>query len=151
MKREHTSPSPFQGEGRGEGAHPRNLNLVGTAKSLRRRLTDVEKKLWYQLRDRRFQGIKFRRQYPIGRYFVDFICVEKKLIIELDGSQHADNPKDIVRDNWLKNEGYVIIRFWNNEIIQNLDGVLQVVQTHIQNPHPNPLPEREREKVGAHA
>ena len=140
-----TSPSPFQGEGRGEGQHPRNLKLVGTAKHLRRRMTDVEQKLWRHLRDRRFEGTKFRRQYPIGKYIVDFICADKMLIIELDGGQHADNPDDKIRDHWLKSQGYRILRFWNNDMLQNKEGVLHTIKAALDNPHPNPLPKRERE------
>ena len=140
-----TSPSPFQGEGRGEGQHPRNLKLVGLARHLRKRLTDVESTLWYHLRGRRFEGIKFRRQYPVGRYIVDFICVGKQLIIELDGGQHALNPQsDHIRDAWLTAQGYRILRFWNNDVIENLDGVLITIQSALSNPHPNPLPKRER-------
>lgn len=148
MKKRHTSPSPFQGEGRGEGpAHPRNLKLVSHAKQLRRAMTDVEKKLWQLLRSRQLEHLKFRRQYPIGPYIVDFICIEKHLIIELDGSQHADSKKDQRRDDWLKAQGYQVLRFWNNEMIENTPGVLQTILSAATNPHPNPLPEREREIV----
>lgn len=71
-------------------------------------------------------GLKFRRQRPIGKYFIDFVCLEKKLIIEIDGSQHNEESNkmvDNVRTNWLENEGYNIIRFWNNEILENINGV----------------------------
>jgi very-short-patch-repair endonuclease len=150
---ELNSPSPFQGEGRREGYHPRNLALVSKAKQLRQNMTDVERKLWRLLRSRQFEHLKFRRQYPIGRYIVDFICVERKIIIELDGGQHAENKSDKIRDEWLKAEGYRVLRFWNNEMIENLEGVLQKIlmtvsnphQISSSNPHPIPLPERERE------
>lgn len=154
-----SAPSPFQGEGWGEGkiicedkAHPRNLKLVGIAKTLRKRQTDSETKLWYQLRDRRLENTKFRRQYPIKNYVVDFICTDKMLIIELDGGQHADNKKDVLRDNWLKSEGYRILRFWNSDVLQNMEAVLQVIMDTLNDttsgfyPHPVPLPERERGK-----
>lgn len=124
--------------------HPRNLKLVGRAKNLRKTQTDTENKLWYQLRGRRFENLKFRRQYPIKNYIVDFICVDKMLIIELDGGQHAENKNDIIRDNCLKLEGYNILRFWNNDVLKNMEGVLQVIQSAVRNPHPDPLPLRER-------
>ena len=149
MRIEDTSPSPSQGEGRGEGnsPHPRNLVLVKPARRLRWELTDVERKLWYHLRGRRFEGVKFRRQYPIGRYIVDFICVEQKLIIELDGGQHALNVAyDQARDAWLAEQGYHMLRFWNNEVIENMEGVLISIKTALGNPHPGPLPGRERGK-----
>jgi len=139
------APSPSQGEGRGEGNHPRNLTLVPLAKGLRRQSTDVERKIWYYLRDRRFEEIKFRRQYPVGKYIVDFVCVEKKLIIEFDGSQHAWNPKrDKIRDEWLNSQGYRILRFWNNDVTENVNGVLETIRHALSDPHPDPLPERER-------
>ncbi len=125
--------------------HPRNLKLVVIAKNLRKRQTDAEKILWYQLRDRHFENLKFRRQYPIKNYIVDFICIDKMLIIEIDGGQHADNKKDILRDNVLKLEGYTILRFWNNDVLKNMDGVLQMMMFTLNNPHPSPLPKRERE------
>ena len=138
MSSNKESPSPFQGEGRGEGpsAHPRNLALVKPARRLRRQLTDTERKLWYHLRNRQFEGIKFRRQYPIGRYIVDFVSVEQSLIIELDGGQHADNQKDLIRDDWLRTQGYNILRFWNHEVLQNIEGVLETIQSYLSNPHP---------------
>lgn len=142
--------------------HPRNLKLVKTAKKLRRQLTDTERKFWHLLRDRRFENIKFRRQYPIGRYIADFICVEKRLIVEFDGGQHAESMRDQRRDEWLKTQGYTVLRFWNNEALKNPDGVadtiLQALATlsinpHFWrkgNPHPNLLPEREKEQENPH-
>ncbi len=124
--------------------HPRNLKLVGVAKNLRKRQTDTETKLWYYLRDRRFENLKFRRQYPIKNYIADFICTDKMFIIELDGGQHADSKKDIIRDNYFKSEGYTILRFWNSDVVENISGVLEVIRIAVNNPHPHPLPERER-------
>ncbi len=151
-----SSPSPCKGEGWGEGRiHPRNLRLVGVAKNLRKRQTDCEEKLWYYLRNRRFENLKFRRQYPIKNYIVDFICTDKMLIIELDGGQHADSKKDIVRDKVLRSEGYAILRFWNSDVLENIIGVLEMIGAAIKNPHltnnnphPRPLPKRERENTG---
>ena len=83
--------------------------------------------LWRALRSRRFAGFKFRRQVPIGRYIADFVCYEARLIIELDGSQHADSSHDQRRDAWLKDDGYRVIRVWNNELTHNRSGVLEGV------------------------
>ncbi|HEU0234510.1 MAG TPA: DUF559 domain-containing protein [Gallionella sp.] len=82
------------------------MSLLGNAKTLRRNQTDAEQKLWYHLRAHRFMGRKFKRQKPIGRYVVDFVCLEEKLVIELDGGQHAENVEyDKARDSWLRSEG----------------------------------------------
>lgn len=77
------------------------------------------------------EGLKFKRQQPIGKYVVDFVCLEKKLIIEIDGGQHNEPGIDSVRDAWLSNQGYKTIRFWNNEVTQNLDGVLEVIRDEV--------------------
>jgi len=97
------------------------------ARQLRREQTDVERKLWFALRDRRFHSFKFRRQQPIGPYIADFVCFEAKLVIELDGDQHglaANEAYDRVRTERLEGDGFRVIRFWNNQLIENLDGVL---------------------------
>ena len=91
-------------------------------------MTPQEKKLWYVIRNRQFFGYRFRRQFPIGNYIVDFICREKKIIIEIDGGQHNE-PKNIEYDNkrteYLKSEGFQVVRFWNNEIDTNMFGVYE--------------------------
>jgi very-short-patch-repair endonuclease len=87
-------------------------------------MTDAEQTLWLLLRSRRFRGYKFRRQVPIGPYTADFVCLSAKLIVEADGGQHGDDPKDLVRTEWLKERGYQVIRFWNNDILANTDAVL---------------------------
>lgn len=100
--------------------------LIPFAKKLRNNLTDAEKRLWYFLRAKQIGGLKFRRQAPVGPYIVDFVCFSKKLVIELDGGQHADAihvTKDAARDAWLTAEGFTVLRFWDNEIFQNMDGV----------------------------
>jgi very-short-patch-repair endonuclease len=95
------------------------------ARALRQRSTDAEKKLWMALRDRRLQGMKFSRQVPIESYVVDFLCRSSKLIIELDGGQHDwQSVADDERTRWLEAHGYRVIRFWNNDILGNLPGVL---------------------------
>jgi very-short-patch-repair endonuclease len=99
------------------------------AKYLRTHQTDAEKRLWYHLRAHRFEGLKFKRQKPIGRYIVDFVCMARGLVVELDGGQHADATlKDQQRDAWLRSQGYAVLRFWNNEVMQQLDGVLERIR-----------------------
>ena len=93
--------------------------------------TDAEAALWSLLRAKRLGGFKFRRQVQIGRYIVDFVCFERRLIIEADGSQHADSPTDRARDAWLQNEGFEILRFWNNDVLENLEGVRQSLLIHL--------------------
>ena len=109
--------------------------LVNTAKTLRKSQTDAEKLLWKHLRAKQMEGLKFRRQQPIGNYVIDFICLEKSLVIEVDGGQHADNKKDEERDAWLKSEGFKVLRFWNNEVLTNMKGVLEVIRENCLN-HP---------------
>ena len=84
---------------------------------MRRAPTDAERALWRLLRDRRFSGYKFRRQTPLGPYIVDFLCFQERLIVEADGGQHADNPRDHDRDAWLVAQGFRVRRFWNIEIL----------------------------------
>jgi very-short-patch-repair endonuclease len=90
-------------------------------------MTNAERKLWYALRDRRFQGFKFRRQVPIGRFIADFICFEARLVIEVDGGQHADSLQDQYRDRWFAANEFHVLRFWNNEILSNPEGVMAVL------------------------
>ncbi|MBU2590922.1 MAG: endonuclease domain-containing protein [Nitrospinota bacterium] len=105
--------------------------LTNLAKGLRKRSTDVERLLWKELRCVQFEGIKFRRQHPIGKYIVDFVSLEKSLIIELDGGQHAkpnESQRDRERDKWLEKEGYTVLRFWDNELIENRIAVLKKIR-----------------------
>ena len=113
-----SSPSPVKGR---MGVR----KIVALARHLRRHATDVERKLWYQIRDKQIEGFRFRRQRPIGKFIVDFICLEAKLIIELDGGQHATAvTEDEKRTAFLEASGYRVLRFWNNEVIENMEGVL---------------------------
>ncbi|HSH43472.1 MAG TPA: DUF559 domain-containing protein [Arenicellales bacterium] len=99
------------------------------ARDLRNQLTDAERLLWAQLRDRRFMGRKFRRQVPIGPYIVDFVSIRDQLIIEADGGQHAGQCRyDATRTADLEARGFRILRFWNNEILADLDSVLEVIR-----------------------
>ncbi len=103
------------------------------ARELRRNQTPEEQVLWRALRNR-FLNVKFRRQWPIGGYIVDFVCFEAKLIVELDGSQHAEEAArayDAVRTEFLEAAGFTVIRFWNNEVRENLDGVLETIQRNL--------------------
>ena len=100
---------------------------VTNARRLRRQSTDVEGKLWFHLHARQLNKAKFRRQLPIGPYVADFCCFEAKLIVELDGSQHADYIKDEARTQYLETHGFKVLRFWNHEINQSLDGVLETI------------------------
>ncbi len=145
------APSPLRGEGWGEGV-PASKRKVGLAKRLRRDQTDAERTLWFRLRDRRLSGLKFKRQMPIHHYVVDFCCSDVRLIVELDGGQHGVCAEaDAARTKRLEELGYLVLRFWNNDVLTNIDGVLEtIVSTAKQHspepPHPGPLPHGEREK-----
>ena len=105
---------------------------VGLERRLRRQGTKAETKLWFALRDGRLGGFKFVRQEAIGPYVVDFVCREKRLVIEVDGGQHADNVRDRVRDTAVAADGYQILRFWNSDILTNEQGVLTVILAKLQ-------------------
>lgn len=109
------------------------------AKQLRRDMTPQEHMLWNRLRGRQLANFKFRKQQPIGPYIADFVCHENKLIVEADGSQHIDSGHDVARDQWLNEQGYSILRFWNNDINENLEGVLMAILDVLsQRPSPTP-------------
>jgi len=113
------------------------------ARVLRQHLTDAERRLWYHLQNRQLGGWKFRRQHPVGPFIVDFICLEKKVVIEVDGGQHAENEElDTQRSAYLKEMGYHILRFWNNEVLQETEAVLTTIFASLEDapPHPSPLP-----------
>ena len=98
------------------------------ARELRKSQTDTERKIWSRLRNRQLAGLKFRRQHEIGPYFADFACVDLKLIVELDGGQHADDiAKDASRTAYLKQEGWTVLRFWNNETLEKTNDVLEEI------------------------
>ena len=98
---------------------------VTTARRLRRSMTDAECELWSRLRNGQFDGYKFRRQAPLGPYVLDFFCESERLVVEVDGGQHADSKDDALRTSWLAARGCRVVRFWNNEVLQNIDGVLE--------------------------
>ena len=96
---------------------------------LRRNMTDSERALWRVLRNKQLNGLKFRRQEPIGWCIVDFVCFEKKLVIEIDGGQHAsENKTDRQRDRWLQSQGFRVLRFWNNNVLSNLSAVVEQIK-----------------------
>ncbi len=136
------------GRGLGEGASELRSHMplahqqkaIDRAQALRQNATDVEMKLWNALRDRRLEGFKFRRQHPIEQYIVDFICLEHRLIIELDGGQHSENMvQDAKRTAYLESQGFRVIRYWNHEVIENFEGVLTDILAH---PLTQPSPAR---------
>jgi very-short-patch-repair endonuclease len=121
---------------------------VDRARRLRRDMTDAERLLWRYLRNRHFSGWKFRRQHELDRYIVDFVCPDAHLIVELDGGQHAQMvAKDAERTRRLEGMGYRVLRFWNNDVLMNAEAVFGVILEALASaaPHPNPLPEGERE------
>jgi very-short-patch-repair endonuclease len=102
------------------------------ARQLRQASTDTERRMWSALRDRRLASYKFRRQYPIGPYIVDFACTRHQLVIELDGSQHADATADVRRTAFLQRQGWRVIRFWNNDVLINTSGVIESILRALQ-------------------
>ena len=137
---EEMLPSPAGGRGvGGEGA-----SLLDRAKFLRTHQTDAEQRLWFHLRAHRFMGLKFKRQKPVGPYIADFVCHEPRLVIELDGGQHADQlAYDRKRDAFLQTQGFVVLRFWNNQVLSETDAVLEAIRLQVlalTTLSPNPSP-----------
>ena len=118
------------------------MTVKNISRVLRKNQTPWEAKLWSVLRNRNIKDLKFRRQFKVGNYIVDFCCPSKKLVVELDGGHHSEEEvrsHDKKKQGYLEKQGYKIVRFWNNEIDDNLDGVvLKIVQS--LSPHPTPLP-----------
>ena len=129
-----------------------NVTKTRLARQLRKNSTLAERKLWRYLRLRSLGGFKFVRQEPLGPYVADFVCRERRLVIEVDGGQHAENRHDAVRDQWLVDHRYRVLRFWNNEVLQNIEGVWEIIfaaASAAAPPHPDPLPAcGERESPG---
>ena len=119
----------------------RGANEIATerARKLRNASTDAESKLWNRLRGRALGGHKFVRQSPIGPFVVDFVCRERRLVVEVDGGQHATSARDATRDKWLADRNYRVLRFWNNDVMGNIDGVLQSIAATLAKipPHPD--------------
>jgi very-short-patch-repair endonuclease len=110
----------------------RKEETTRSARRLRVNQTDAETVLWNRIRNRQIDGHKFARQVPIGGYICDFVCREKLLVIEVDGGQHNESAADAIRDRRLNEEGYRVIRFWNNDVLGNVDGVLITIQTELR-------------------
>jgi very-short-patch-repair endonuclease len=118
---------------------------VDRARNLRQKQTDAEQTLWRHLRARRLQGWKFRRQHQLGSYIVDFVCPDAQLIVELDGGQHADQLiYDERRTLELQAMGYLVLRFWNNDVLANLEGTLEALLKALASPGPSPQPSPRR-------
>lgn len=123
--------------------------LNNTAKTLRKRSTEAEKLLWSHLRLKQIEGIKFRRQQPIDNYVVDFASFKYRLLVEVDGGQHStDKERDNERDQYLRMQGFEVLRFWNNDILHNVKGVLEIIREYCLKHPPPPLPSREGCIVG---
>ena len=115
--------------------------VIAIAKSLRNKATDAERKLWQRLKLKQIEGRKFRRQSPIGKYIADFVCFERKIVIEVDGGQHGfehGKSADYERSEWLQKEGFRVLRFWNNEVIENIEGVLESIRLALEESPPSP-------------
>ena len=109
------------------------------ARRLRKEPTDAERALWLQIKDRRLEGEKFRRQVPIGPFIVDFLCLDRRLAIEVDGGQHSENrDKDLARTRLIEQQGFRVIRFWNDEVLKTMTGVLEVIVSALKAKPPRP-------------
>ena len=118
--------------------------LIKFAKAMRHQPTNAEAIIWTALRGARLQGCKFKRQQPIGVYIVDFVCIECELVVEIDGGQH-DVSEDLARTSWLQSQGFRVLRFWNNEVIERKDDVLEsIIRALREYPSPQPLSHKGR-------
>ena len=133
-------PPPLAGGGEQSNAEQSIVRGRGTLRSrqLRFQSPDAERKLWDSLRRKQINGLRFRRQFPLGPYFADFVCLPARLVVEVDGSQHAPSLQtEVERAKFLESQGYRVLRFWNNEVLTNLDGVHSAI---LQNLRDHPLP-----------
>ena len=113
------------------------------ARALRNNLTDTERCLWSRLKRKQIHGRKFRRQFPVGPYIVDFVCLEARLIIEVDGGQHAEQKQgDEIRDQWLSSQNFHVLRFWNNEVLSQTDAVMDTIVQALNNTPTPSLPRK---------
>jgi very-short-patch-repair endonuclease len=127
--------SPLRGE---VAAQRRVRGSVLRSRALRSNSSDAEDRFWQMVRGRQVSGAKFVRQFPVGPYFADFACREAALVVELDGGQHADNARDDIRTAYLNLQGYSVLRFWNDDVLTNMEGVYQaLVDTLALNPSPD--------------
>ena len=126
--------------------HRMKERLIKFAKAMRHQPTNAEAVIWTALRGARMQGFKFKRQQPIGAYIVDFVCFECGLVVEIDGGQHADDvSEDQARSNWLQSQGFRVLRYWNNEVVDRRDDVLEsIIRALREYPSPQPLSHKGR-------
>ena len=123
--------------------------LRDNARKLRHDSTDAERAMWRLLRDRRLTGFKFRRQVPFQNYVLDFVCYDRRLVVELDGGQHAESQADRIRDLLLEREGFIVARYWNNDLLQNSEGVLTDLLLRLTSRTPHPAPRPDKSGLGA--
>src|SRR4030042_3932310 len=116
--------------------------FTNIARTLRKNFTETERFLWKHIRQKQLDGYKFKRQQPIGQYIVDFVNFERNIIIELDGCQHTEIEKDKERDKFLRDQGFKVLRFWNHEVFENVEGVLEVIKQNLLTPSPSSPPTR---------
>ena len=133
--REREGPAAKRWEGEGE----LDKVILDRAKAMRREMTPAEYRLWSHLRDRRLDGLKFRRQVPLGPYIVEFLCKEEKLVVEVDGGQHSESAYDARRDAWLKAEGYCVLRLWNDHVLESTDDAIERIRLVIAGGEPPPV------------
>jgi very-short-patch-repair endonuclease len=150
-RRHNSVPPPSAGEGQ-----PRSGRERGRARLLRdrakqmRSTTEAEHRLWQLLRAKRLAGYRFKRQLAIDEHIVDFVCIQKRLIVEADGGQHSENDHDKNRDAYLRSQGFALLRFWNNDIFTNEEGVLTSILSALERPlSPTPHPQRGEGLSGA--
>jgi very-short-patch-repair endonuclease len=137
-------PPPLAGGGWGEGAEqPARTSLLTNARTMRRRATPAERRLWQALRRHQLGRLKFRRQMPLGPFIADFYCPAARLVVEVDGISHIDSPNDAIRDVWMNEQGIRVFRVSNFDVRSNLEGVLTAIQQAAQpTPSPRPPPAR---------
>ncbi|MDE2162662.1 MAG: endonuclease domain-containing protein [Alphaproteobacteria bacterium] len=135
----HSPLPPREGPERLSAAKPGRGRGIPRARALRKLATVAEQKLWEMLRRKQVHGLRFRRQYPIGPYFADFVCLPARLIVELDGGQHAEDNAleyDRRRTAWLESQRFRVLRFWNLDVFENIDGVMDRIADAVKEPLP---------------
>jgi len=131
--KKRSSPNILPSPASGRGAGGEGEILIQRAKQLRTNQTEAEQRLWYHLRAHRFMGLKFKRQKPIGPFIVDFVCLSHKLIVEVDGGQHqGQRDYDCQRDTWLRQKGFTVLRFWNHQVLNQTDTILEAIRLAVK-------------------
>ena len=142
LARANISPLPLWERARVR-ARARMMTQISRARELRKQSTDAERLLWSGLRGRRLVGLRFRHQSPIEKYIVDFVCYEHNLIVEIDGGHHQEQrASDLCRTEWLNSRGFSVIRYWNNQVLEDMDSVLESIRMTLEvGPSPQPSPQ----------